>query len=142
MAIEKRLADRPLAAIVMIDALEHITNGPEVLTAFGELAHRQGGAPLVVAVPNVTHFDLGAKLLLGRWDMTETGLLDDTHVSFFSSGRLHEMTTQTGWSRSARTTSHCGSATSIFPPMPLFSRTGHPCTICCLTYASSRLMPP
>ena len=97
VAIEKCLAERPLAAIVMIDALEHITNGPEVLTAFGDLAQRQGGAPLVVAVPNVTHFDLGAKLLLGRWDMTETGLLDDTHVSFFSSGRLHEMTTQTGW---------------------------------------------
>ena len=96
-AIEKRLADRPLAALVMIDALEHITNGPQVLSAFSSLAAGHGGVPLVLAVPNVTHFDLAAKLLLGRWEMTETGLLDDTHVSFFSSGRLQSMTSDAGW---------------------------------------------
>ena len=96
-AIEKRLADRPLAALVMIDALEHITNGPQVLSAFSSLAAGHGGVPLVLAVPNVTHFDLAAKLLLGRWEMTETGLLDDTHVSFFSSGRLRSMTSDAGW---------------------------------------------
>ena len=50
-----------------------------------------------MAVPNVTHYDLAAKLLLGRWDMTMTGLLDDTHVSFFSASRLSEMTKQAGW---------------------------------------------
>ncbi len=96
-SIEKRLAQRPMAALVMIDALEHITNGPQVLAAFSEMAIRQGSVPLVLAVPNVTHYDLAAKLLLGRWDMTETGLLDDTHVSFFSNVRLREMTTRAGW---------------------------------------------
>ncbi len=96
-SIEKRLGDRSLAALIMIDALEHITNGPEVLTAFGGLGTRHGSVPLIVAVPNVTHFDLAAKLLLGRWDMTETGLLDDTHVSFFSDDRLRTMTSEAGW---------------------------------------------
>ena len=91
------LAGRSPAALVMIDVLEHITNGPEVLTSLSEFAIGHGGVPLVVAVPNVTHFDLAAKLLLGRWDMTETGLLDDTHVSFFSDERLHSMTNGCGW---------------------------------------------
>ncbi len=96
-SIEKRLGDRPLAALIMIDALEHITNGPEVLVAFSGLGIRHGSVPLILAVPNVTHFDLAAKLLLGRWDMTETGLLDDTHVSFFSEDRLRAMTIGSGW---------------------------------------------
>ncbi len=97
LAIEKRLGDRPMAGLVMIDALEHITNGPAVLEALSALAIRLGGVPLLLAVPNVTHFDLAAKLLLGRWDMTPTGLLDDTHVSFFSSSRLYDMTSESGW---------------------------------------------
>jgi len=95
--IEKRLSGRQLSAICMIDSLEHITNGPDVLRHLRVLATSHQGAPLVLAVPNVTHLDLAAKLLLGRWDMTPTGLLDDTHVSFFSPGRLGSMTRQAGW---------------------------------------------
>jgi len=96
-SIEKRLGDRALGAITMIDVLEHVTNGPEVLTALSGLALRQRGVPLVLAVPNVTHYDIAAKLLLGRWHMTALGLLDDTHVSFFSDLRLQDMTTHSGW---------------------------------------------
>jgi hypothetical protein len=96
-SIDTLLAGRTPAALVMIDVLEHITNGPDVLEALGRFAIERGGVPLVLAVPNVTHFDLAAKLLLGRWDMTETGLLDDTHVSFFSNDRLRCMCADAGW---------------------------------------------
>jgi ubiquinone/menaquinone biosynthesis C-methylase UbiE len=95
--ISKRLDGRQLAAVVMIDSLEHITNGPDVLAGLHRVAQLGGGAPLILAVPNVTHIDLAAKLLLGRWDMTTVGLLDDTHVSLFSADRLRQMTTQAGW---------------------------------------------
>src|SRR5208337_3914502 len=53
--------------------------------------------PIVVAVPNVTHIDLVGKLLLGRWDVTEVGLLDDTHVAFFSEDRLQRVMHRAGW---------------------------------------------
>jgi len=96
-SIDRLLAGRSPSALVMIDVLEHITNGPAVLDALSGFAIERGGVPLVIAVPNVTHFDLAAKLLLGRWDMTETGLLDDTHVSFFSVDRLQAMTGDGGW---------------------------------------------
>jgi hypothetical protein len=36
----------------------------------------------------VTHADLGAKLVFGKWDYTHTGLLDATHLQFFSDERL------------------------------------------------------
>ena len=55
------------------------------------------GAPLVASVANVSHFDLAAKLLSGRWDVTPAGLLDEHHVSHFSPGRLEEEFSRAGW---------------------------------------------
>ena len=97
--VSEKVGDRELAATVMLDTLEHLTNGPAVLAALQALALSRGSAPLVLGVPNVTHLDLVAKLLLGRWDMTELGLLDDTHVSFFSEDRLAQMTAAAGWTQ-------------------------------------------
>ena len=54
-------------------------------------------AVLVLSVPNVTHKDIALKLLLGRWDITEAGLLDHTHVSLYSKQRLEESMTRQGW---------------------------------------------
>ncbi|HVF04509.1 MAG TPA: glycosyltransferase [Frankiaceae bacterium] len=96
-AIDAALGDRPLAAITMLDTVEHLTRGPETLAALSELALRRGGAPLVVSIPNVTHIDLAAKLLLGRWDVTDTGLLDRTHVRFYDSRDIVEVPAAAGW---------------------------------------------
>jgi 2-polyprenyl-3-methyl-5-hydroxy-6-metoxy-1,4-benzoquinol methylase len=96
-AVHKRLGGRRLAAVLMIDTLEHLANGPDVLRELSNIAPDQGGVPLVIAVPNVTHIDIGAKLIIGRWDVTETGILDSTHVAFFSSEGLRRMTADAGW---------------------------------------------
>jgi hypothetical protein len=96
-AIERVLAGRPLAAITLLDTLEHLTTGRETLAALSEYARGKGGATLVMSVPNVTHVDLATKLLLGRWDVTETGLLDRTHVAFFSPTAIVSVPAAAGW---------------------------------------------
>ncbi len=68
--------------------IEHLVDPARVFTDLGRLVERLGGPTLVVSIPNVTHIDLATKLLLGRWDMTTTGLLDDTHVTFFDHARV------------------------------------------------------
>jgi hypothetical protein len=90
------LGGRPLASISVLDTLEHVTDDLDVLAALRSLA---GGAsvPLVVSVPNVAHRDLALKLLTGRWDYTETGLLDRTHVVHHTERLLEAMTRTTGW---------------------------------------------
>ena len=96
-ALPEMLGGRELGSISVIDTLEHVTNGPEVLEVLARFAASHGNPCLVVSVPNVAHRDLGAKLLLGRWDYTETGLLDRTHVVHHTEGLLGSFTTAAGW---------------------------------------------
>src|SRR3974377_2292971 len=77
--IRKAIVDRPIASITLLDTLEHLTNGEKLLRFLRRLAEPIN-APLVLSVPNVAHKDVALKLLTGRWDVTEAGLLDHTHV--------------------------------------------------------------
>ena len=95
--LDEVVAGRPVAAITALDVVEHLTNGPAVLAALHDVAFAHGRPPLVVSIPNVTHLDLAAKLLVGRWDVTPTGLLDETHVALYSLQRLERTFTATGW---------------------------------------------
>ena len=97
--VKKTTGERGIGGMVMIDTLEHLTNGPELLESLRDFAleEHESIPTFIIAVPNITHLDIAGKLLMGRWDMTQTGLLDDTHVSFFSEGRLRSMTSQAGW---------------------------------------------
>ena len=95
--LEGLLDGRPLAAVLALDVIEHLVDPVAVLSALHEVVSNHIGAELVVSIPNVTHVDIGSKLLVGRWDMTDTGLLDDTHLQFFSEPRLVGMLGATGW---------------------------------------------
>jgi SAM-dependent methyltransferase len=81
-------AGRPIAAVLLLDVIEHMPETRSFLSAVREALERLGRPPLVVSVPNVTHVDVGAKLIFGKWDYTPTGLLDATHLQFFTSERL------------------------------------------------------
>jgi len=91
------LGDRALAAVCMLDTLEHLAAPEAVLRSLRRFCAARGGAPLVVSIPNVTHLDLGVKLLMGRWDVTPTGLLDATHLRFFSESLLEQTMARSGW---------------------------------------------
>ena len=90
------LDGRPLASVTLLDTLEHITSGADVLGALHDLAH-ESGAPLVVSVPNVSHRDIAIKLLSGRFDYTETGLLDQTHLVLYTERLLEAYMVGAGW---------------------------------------------
>jgi hypothetical protein len=100
--LEGALGQKSLGAITALDIIEHLTNGPEVLAILHDFCLAHGEGALVVSIPNVAHIDLGAKLLLGRWDVTPTGLLDETHVALYSPARLERTFLVTGWSEVGR----------------------------------------
>jgi len=69
-------------SIVFGDVLEHLTDADRVLRSATKLL--AAGGSVVISVPNVTHGSLRLALLQGRWDYRESGLLDRTHLRFFT----------------------------------------------------------
>lgn len=96
-ALEGIVGDRPLRAVLLLDVLEHLLDPAATLRAIGRLEQAHEGLQIVVSIPNVSHVDVGIKLLMGRWDLTDIGLLDDTHVRFFNHRVLAGTMAETGW---------------------------------------------
>lgn len=69
-------------AILFGDVLEHLADPEATL----RLCHPHLAADAIVAVslPCITHGSIRAMLLDGRWDYADFGLLDRTHLRFFS----------------------------------------------------------
>ena len=102
-----RRSPRRVAAITLLDVVEHLPDPEELLDGVRRLVaaigERQGTAPLLVlSIPNVAHIDLAGKLVTGRWDVTEVGLLDSTHVSLFTEDRLERLVADLGFVEAAR----------------------------------------
>ena len=68
--------------IVYGDILEHLRNPMEVFTGFNR-SLRPGGR-VIVSVPNVAHLWVRLNLLLGRFEYADRGILDRTHLRFFT----------------------------------------------------------
>lgn len=75
--------------VLLADVLEHLKEPSRALRDATTLL-RDGGR-LVLSVPNVAHGALRLALLQGRWEYTETGLLDNTHLHFFTRSSLFEL---------------------------------------------------
>jgi hypothetical protein len=90
-------AGRPVGAIALLDVLEHVADSDALLDALRAASQRLAHPNLVLCVPNVAHFDIFAKLALGRFDVSELGLLDRTHVQLFTEQRLLELLSCRGW---------------------------------------------
>jgi SAM-dependent methyltransferase len=101
------LAGRRVGAVMMLDIIEHLPDPSAVLREIAEwswsLAADGNDAPvLVTSIPNVAHFDLGAKLVGGRWDVTPSGLLDRTHLQMFTERRVGAELGRFGWQECGR----------------------------------------
>jgi SAM-dependent methyltransferase len=74
--------DGQFDAIVCGDVLEHLA---DPATALASLVRSLApGGDVVVSVPNVAHLWIRMSLLAGRFDYAERGILDRTHLRFFT----------------------------------------------------------
>jgi hypothetical protein len=94
-------ASNTVAAVLAIDVIEHLVNPAALLTRLAPWLRERGGW-LGLSVPNVAHVDLASKLLTGRWDVTDTGLLDVTHLRFFTDRTLSSTLAEAGYAETAR----------------------------------------
>lgn len=78
----KNHPDKRFDVIVFGDVLEHIADPSEVLNQCHGLLV-EGGA-IVASVPNVSHISIRSMLLDARWEYGDLGILDRTHLRFFT----------------------------------------------------------
>jgi len=75
--------------IVCADVLEHTTSPHEVIQSL--ITHATSDAAFIVSLPNVAHFSVRLMLLAGRFPKMNRGILDRTHLHFFTRKTASDM---------------------------------------------------
>lgn len=68
--------------IVFADVLEHLADPWAVLRRCPQ--YLKSGGSVIASIPNVAYYRVRQSLLCGRWDYYPTGILDATHLKFFT----------------------------------------------------------
>jgi 2-polyprenyl-3-methyl-5-hydroxy-6-metoxy-1,4-benzoquinol methylase len=80
--------------VVCADVLEHTINPDEILRYLAGL--QKPGTQFFISVPNVAHIWVRANLLFGRFNYTQSGILDRTHLRFYTRSTFLEMLRSSG----------------------------------------------
>ena len=76
--------ERKFDLVLCLDVLEHMVDPWAVVDRL-TTRHLATGGTLIVSLPNVRHYSVVLPLLfIGRWDYEDAGLLDRTHLRFFT----------------------------------------------------------
>lgn len=86
--------DRRFDAILLGDVLEHMAEPGATLARCASRLTADGA--LAISLPCVAHGSVRAMLLEGRWDYADFGLLDRTHLRFFSRQGMLDLLTGAG----------------------------------------------
>lgn len=81
--------------LIFADVLEHLIDPLSVLRAWR--SRLSEGGKIVVSLPNVGHFSIAKAWIHGRWDYQSAGVLDRTHLQFFTRETGIEMITRAGF---------------------------------------------
>lgn len=85
----KELEDEMFDAVLFGDVLEHLKTPLETLLE--SLKHLLPSGAIVISVPNIAHADVKIALLNGTFPYADSGLLDRTHIHFFTKESLLEL---------------------------------------------------
>lgn len=94
-------------AVLAADVFEHLHHPEQCLSIVRHLLPDHG--KLVVSVPNIAHSGVMASLLCGQFNYQDVGLLDRTHVHFFTADSLARLLKQCGFRVVQQLTSDAGS---------------------------------
>jgi 2-polyprenyl-3-methyl-5-hydroxy-6-metoxy-1,4-benzoquinol methylase len=96
--VEDVLAELPTKPDVIIcaDILEHLAEPASIVERLAELT--DPSATLLVSVPNVRHVSVLRMLVLsGEWTYQPSGIMDGTHLRWFTSQSIIELLSSCGW---------------------------------------------
>ncbi|MBE7459350.1 MAG: class I SAM-dependent methyltransferase [Zoogloeaceae bacterium] len=87
--------------IMLADVLEHLVDPWAVLRLLHDKTNSE--CKMLLSVPNVRHYKVTLPLLFrGEFRYTDAGIMDRTHLHFFTRGSIEETLKECGWSVLAR----------------------------------------
>lgn len=93
--LRQALPGETFDVVVFGDVLEHLRDPlPPLQQARSLLAP---GGYIVISIPNIAHGDVRMSLLLGRFPYRNLGLLDSTHLRFFTRANLRGLLADAGF---------------------------------------------
>lgn len=87
--LDEELGDERFDVIVAADVLEHLKDPLGVLRTLRSFLNP--GGHFVISIPNIAHGSVRLALLSGEFNYRDLGLLDATHLRFFTRETLIEM---------------------------------------------------
>lgn len=81
--------------IILADVMEHLLNPQKVLLTCKKFLKQDG--KIIISVPNIAHNAIIYNLLEGDFPYKSIGLLDNTHVHFFTPKTLLKMCNESGY---------------------------------------------
>lgn len=81
--------------IILADVLEHLYDPWNVLKEMRNYLKDTG--KILISIPNVMHFSLLRQVINGNWTYADSGILDRTHVRFFTLSELNKMLVDAGY---------------------------------------------
>jgi SAM-dependent methyltransferase len=96
--IEHLSLDLPPASfdvLLMSEVLEHLRDPASVLRRLRTLM--KPGAIVLAGSPNVCHYSIILMLLRGRWDYEPEGIMDETHLRWFSPATYRQLFEKAGY---------------------------------------------
>jgi 2-polyprenyl-3-methyl-5-hydroxy-6-metoxy-1,4-benzoquinol methylase len=88
------LKDEQFDVVLCGDVLEHLLDPDRVLREASKLL--APGGRVVISLPNIAHIDVRLALLQGRFDYVPLGLLDRTHIRFFTRKTIDQLVVRAG----------------------------------------------
>jgi methionine biosynthesis protein MetW len=92
---ELKYPDNYFDAIIMADVLEHLKRPDTLLIKLKRYLKPEGIA--VASIPNIGRLEIRLKLLFGKFEYEETGILDKTHLRFFTLKTAKELFESAGY---------------------------------------------
>lgn len=94
-AVELPIPEKEFDFIILSDVLEHLRRPDLVITKLKRYLAPDG---LVIAsIPNVARIEIRIKLLLGRFDYQDSGIMSKGHLRFFTLKTAKDMFKSTGY---------------------------------------------